>query len=257
MKLHDGFRLVFLPDIHSEAIPINGSKWKPNLSPALWACLDFCKEFKPHGTIIGGDFINLDHVGRFSKNKPRLREGRRLKHDYALGNELLDIIDKFTQQKKVFLMGNHDMWLEQYLDEHPQIEGLIEMSQELRLVERGYDVIPENKVYKVGRARFAHGIYHNMYHARATVQVMGDNIFYGHCHDMQGFTQANYDQQPIMGHSCGCLCDLNPSYLRNKPNRWVNGFGVFYFNKNGSFTPYFPIIINGQFWFAGKKYGGK
>ena len=252
----DGERWVFLPDMHLEAIPINSTKWKPNVSPALWACVDFCKDFKPHGTIVGGDFINLDHVGRFSKNKPRLREGRRLKHDYALGNEILDIIDKFTQREKVFMIGNHDSWLEHWLDEHPQMEGLVEMSQELRLVERGYKVIPENKVYKVGKAKFVHGLYHNMYHSRATVQVMGDNTFYCHTHDMQSFTQTNYDAQPIMGHSCGCLCDLNPSYLRNKPNRWVNGFGVFYFSKNGNFTPYFPLIINGEFWWNGKKYNG-
>ena len=251
----DGERWVFLPDAHIETKSINGSRWKPDVSKSLWTALEFCKDFKPHGTIIGGDFLNLDHVGRFSKNKPRLREGRRLRHDYAFGNEILDIIDKFTQQKKVFLMGNHEARLEDWLDEHPQVEGLVEVKQGLRLVERGYEVIPENKTYKVGKANFTHGWYWTLHHAKKHVLEMGDNIFYGHVHDVQSFTKTNYDQQPIIGQSCGCLCNVNPGYKRDAPNRWVNGFGIFYFSKNGNFTPYFPIIVKGEFWWNGRKYG--
>ena len=162
----DGERWVFLPDAHIETKSINGSRWKPDVSKSLWTALEFCKDFKPHGTIIGGDFLNLDHAGRFSKNKPRLREGRRLRHDYAFGNEILDVVDKFTQQKKVFLMGNHEARLEDWLDEHPQVEGLVEVKQGLRLVERGYEVIPENKTYKVGKANFTHGWYWTLHRVR-------------------------------------------------------------------------------------------
>lgn len=253
----DGERWVWLFDIHAEAVPTGNGKWKPNIDPSLWAALDFCKDFQPHGIGIGGDFIHLDHVGRWSKNKPRLREGRRLRYDYALGNQILDVIDEIKPGKKVFLIGNHDVWLEKWLDEHPQVEGLVELEPGLKLKEREYEVIPENQVYRIGKANFVHGWYWTLHHSKKHVIEMGDNIFYGHVHDMQCFTKTNYDQQPIMGHSCGCLCNVNPEYKKDAPNRWVNGFGVFYFSKNGNFTPYFPVIIKGEFWWGGKKYGGK
>lgn len=253
--MKDGYKLVFLPDMHLITIPTTRG-WKPWASKAMWAALNFCKYFRPDETIIGGDFIDFNYIKKHDPQNRLIREKFRLVHDFAFGNQILDIVDKFTKQKKVFIMGNHDQRLATYVAEHPELKGLVSLSYSLKLEKRQYEIVEENKAYKVGHARFIHGWYYNLHHAKKTVTEMGDNVFYGHVHDVQAFTKVNYENKPIMGHSVGTLGDLDPEWRKGRPNRWVNGFGVFYFSSNGNFTFYNPIVIEGKFWWNGKLFGG-
>ena len=257
-----GLKAVALFDIHAKTRPTDLAKcgWKPDVSDALWTALNFCDDFKPDITILGGDVVDLPEISRFTERKKITRERLRLNHTFELTNQILDRVDKLTQEEVVYEKGNHEGWLDSWIDENPALEGLISLEQNLCLKERGYQVIPENKAYKLGHARFIHGWYFTLHHCKKTVNEMGDNVFYGHTHDVQVHTKANYEQKPIMGQSMGCLCDLDPTWRKGRPNRWVHGFGIFYFSSDGAFTPYNPIIINGKFWWNGKLYtpnGGK
>jgi len=253
MKLFDGLKLVFLTDLHLETLPTR-TGWEPATAPCLDTALNFCEDFKPDITILGGDIMNFDEISEHTKDKPLLREGRRLKHDFDYGNEVLDRVDKFTKGDKIFQEGNHEIRFARWVERNPSVEGLVSIEQNLKLKERGYKVIKENVIYKVGHARFFHGLYTNKYHSAKTVEVVGDNIFYGHTHSVQVFSKHNYEQNPIIGYNVGSLCELRPFYGRNRPNQWVNAFGVFYFSGSGHFTFYNPIIIRGQFWWNGKLY---
>ena len=255
MSLYDGYKLVYLPDIHADTKPTEHG-WSPILSNAAKACFNFCDYFKPDETVIGGDFIDFPELATQDPWNKISREGKRLIHDLTFGNQLLDKIDKFTKGKKVFMIGNHDARLAKYIAEHPELEGMVSLKHSLRLKERGYEVIEENRAYKVGHARYLHGWYFNLHHSKKTVTEMGDNVFYGHTHDVQAFTKINYEQMPIIGHSMGTLGDLDPEWRRGRPSRWVNAFGIFYFFKNGNFTFYNPIIINGKFMWEGKIFDG-
>lgn len=249
--VRDGMTVVVLPDIHAQVTWKN----KARMSSAARAALKFLDEFKPDVTIVLGDLLDLNQLSTYSKGKPRQIEGLRLDHDYALGNQILNRIDKATKGERVFLEGNHEQRVERYLDEFPYVgEKLLSLRENLHLEERGWKFLKEGELLKIGHAYFIHGWYTNIYHARKHVAEMGDNIFYGHTHDVQSFSKPNPDTMPIISQSLGCLCDLNPAWLRNKPSRWVNAFGIFYFSKSGSFTYYVPIIIDGCFWWNGKYY---
>ena len=249
---------VFLPDEHLKTTPAPHTKkgWKPVISNSLVACMKFCHDFKPDVTILGGDVVDLSEISRFNERKKLTVEGLRLEHTFEIANEFLDEVDEFSKGDKVYLMGNHEAWLPLYIEQHPVLHGAFSIEKNLRLKERGYEIIPENKCYKLGHARFIHGWYWTKYHSAKTVSEMGDNVFYGHTHDLQSYTKTNYESKPIIGHSCGCLCELDPDWRRGRPNRWVNGFGVFYFLPNGNFTFYNPIIIDGKFIWNGKLYDG-
>jgi len=254
--MQDGYKLMFLVDMHLKTLPTRNG-WEADVSPALWAVLEFGKYFKPDETVLGGDFMEFNIISKYETDDFIKREGRRLRHDFELGNQILDKIDSFTKGKKVFIVGNHDARLATWIASHPQIEGLISLGYNLKLEERGYKIIPEGKLYSVGHANFGHGWYWNLHHAKKTVLEVGDNIFYGHVHDVQQFTKFNYKQRPIIASSVGCLCDLDPEWRKGRPNRWVNGFGVLYFFKNGNFTFYNPIIIDGKFIWNGKVFKGE
>ena len=253
--MNNGYSLVFLEDLHLDTTPTEDG-WKPIISNAAKAALKFCDWFQPDETVIGGDFIDFPELAKQDQKDLRKREGKRLVHDLALGNQILDRIDKFTRKKVVFEIGNHDNRLDIFLAENPKLEGLVSLEINLKFKERGYEVIPFNHVYHVGHARFIHGWYYNLHHSKKTVIEMGDNIFYGHSHDVQSFTKVNHARQPLIGHSMGCLCDLDPEWRKGRPNRWVNGFGVFYFFRDGGFTFYNPIIVGGRFIWDGKIFDG-
>jgi predicted phosphodiesterase len=245
--MKDGYRVLVLPDIHIE----EGMD-----QTIAAAALQFGQWWKPDETIILGDLINFDYISHYTEKDGIAREGKRLKADFGMARMILKTISGFTSGKKIFTLGNHDMRLDIWVRQHPQIEGLLSLDYNLNLKQEGWDVINEGKVYKIGHAKFVHGWYWSKYHAHKTVVETGDNIFYGHVHDVQAYSKSNIDRQPIMGQSLGCLCNLNPEYKKNRPNCWVNAFGVFYFFSNGQFNHYIPIIVNSRFNFAGKIFDG-
>jgi len=60
----------------------------------------------------------------------------------------------------------------------------------------------------------------------------------------------------FVGYNGGCVCDLSPEYMKNRPNAWQHGFPIGYFYPNGYFDIQIVRIIEGRFIFNGKVYDG-
>lgn len=252
-------RLIALPDIHAATLPNpNGQGWVADLADGFYTAMEFLADFKPHITILLGDLLDFRLVSHWEDDAaPLNREGRRLEYDFILANKILDYIDKHTSGEKVYVMGNHDYRLFAYLAQHPHLIGVLDLWKALRIDKRKHwQVIDVGKVYRYGDAAFTHGWYWNKYHAAKTVSEVGNNIFYGHTHDMQSFCKPNIELKPIIGQSLGCLTHLSPDYKKNRPTNNVHSFGVFYFLPNGHFTYYTPIIIEGVMVWNNKIYDG-
>lgn len=212
---------------------------------------------KWHGYIQIGDFMDLDTISSFNINKPRLSENRRLNKDFDLANTILDRHQRIIRKKNpdaefVLLEGNHEERIERYLDQHPVFEGMLDIPRLLRLDERGFKWIKSwtnGQAYKVGKANFVHGRYTNQYHPAKMVQKYGDNIFYGHTHDMMCHAVANefHVDKTIVGQSIGCLCKRDLAYMKGQPSNWQQGFMVLFVRPGGKFTYYTPRIIDHEF----------
>ena len=243
--------VVVLYDLH---LPHNGASM---LAPSAHAAIKWCHANKPDEIIIGGDYLDLACISHWNKDFPGRVQNKHLHRDFKVGNMVLDIIQNI-QKNVTYLKGNHEEWLDREIERDPSGKtGLYDLRDALRLYDRGIDLIPENGIYEIGEANFIHGWYCGVYHARKTGDDAGGNVFYGHAHDVQSFSKVRrLGSEPIIAQSCGCLCDMNPHYMRNKPNKWVNAFLIVYFNDDGTFTYYLPIIINGRFTGPdGKLYG--
>ena len=58
----------------------------------------------------------------------------------------------------------------------------------------------------------------------------------GHTHDVQRFPIRRLsDKSVIMGQSLGCTCDLNPPWMKGRPQNWSHAFGLVYFYPDGNF----------------------
>lgn len=239
-------KVIVLPDLHYP--------YQINLRPVE----KFIRDIKPTHLIYLGDQMNMDAVCHWIEDKKRPLEGKRLKEEYDGMNEILDRMEAIAGEKTeyIYFEGNHENWVEQYLDHYPNFEGMIEVPENLHLKYRKYKWIPFNRWYKIGKLYFIHGYYTNKYHAEKTARAFKRSVMYGHTHQFQVYTDVSPvdlgDAHTAM--SIGCLCDLNPDYWKNKPSNWTHGFGLAYIWPNGNFNMYFIKIVDGHFIFNNKLY---
>lgn len=231
----------------------------PEHNKILWNnILKFAKDFKPDYFLFGGDNLDMSPVSHWLLEGGQFRklEGKRLINDYkGFVKEIKEPLENILPDscKKIWLEGNHENWAEQAIDKNPQYEGLIEIENYIDL--KYWSQIPYNGIHKIGKMYFTHGMYTNQYHSAKTVNIVEKNIFYGHTHDHQTHTKITMvGNEPHIGVSVPCTCDLNPQYMRNKPNKWLNGFLIWYMKDNGDFNHYIIIANKGHFIYNGIQY---
>ncbi|MBW2595145.1 MAG: hypothetical protein JRC93_04085 [Deltaproteobacteria bacterium] len=222
----------------------------PHHHSKLWHnILAFTDAFEPDVFVFGGDNQDLEVISHWVGNKRRRVEGQRLKRDYTrFTKDVLAPIDDILgdDTERIYLLGNHEDWVEQYIDEHPEVEGFFEIRNNLPL--DNWAVYDYGEVAKVGKLYFTHGTYINIHNAYKTAQVYARNVAYGHGHTYQAHTlTAPLDVESHTATQLPCACKINPHYRRNHPNAWVNGFGVFYVQPNGNFSLYPVIAVDGSF----------
>lgn len=242
-------RGIFATDVH----------WPEHSTRAIKVFRKFLKDFKPDIFIMGGDWMNMDSMSHWAEKRDRLIELAPIKEEYDGFNGFLDWFLRGLPKKceKVYMIGNHEDWANQYLMANPKFKGYIELDSNLKFKERGIKVIKYNEVYRLGKMNFIHGYYVNDHHTKKTCQNYRKSVFYGHTHCVQTYTHISpIDETDYhTAQSVGCLCSVNPLYMRHKPNRWVWGFLVFYYDtKDRSFSAYQVRIPNGKFTWNGKVY---
>jgi predicted phosphodiesterase len=242
---------LVLPDMHGKYVDIDAFKNVMNYA-----------EGKEWDSVVQlGDLCDFDAVSHWNKTKLRNMEGKRVATEYNFVNKLLDSLANSTQGAPItVIQGNHDYWIERYLEENPQLIGLLEMEECLRFKERGINFVKfwENgKQHKIGHAHFIHGTYVTKYHARRHAEAYGTNIFYGHTHDIQSYSyERQGDNATYVGQSLGTISRYDMEYTRGKPNKWQQAFAVFYVMPDGFFWYNVVRIFNAGFVVDGDYYAG-
>jgi hypothetical protein len=220
-------------------------------TPAYRVAKQFCQDMRPEIGVMGGDWLELAYLSKFTKDTPLLVEGRRYQQDLEVSRVELEAWRKCFKQME-FLPGNHDDRITRYVEKFPLFEGRMGIRQDYNLDELGIGWTDFNDVLSVGKLNFTHGWSWCQYHAAWHHRKMGDHLFYGHVHDHQVYcAPVRAKRQPFMTMSLGCLGNLNPIWKRNRPNDWLNGIGVFEVAASGNFSPFFVPIIDGELSYGG------
>ncbi len=250
-KMWEIQKTILLPDFHH-----------PHCDNSLMDIIgEFIVDYNPDELVYMGDQVSLDSLSWFDRNKPLLKEGRRLIKDYDNFNkDILRSHENITRSdiRRTFIYGNHEYRIDRYVENHPELEGFIDIIRYLKLEERGYKIIKYNKVHKVGKLNIIHGYYWNQHHAKKTVEIFEGNVVYSHVHNPQMHAKLSpIDKNGYhMATSLPCLCNIKPDYKKNAPNRWINGFGIVeHIEATGYFNLYTIIINNNSFMYNGKYYG--
>tara|TARA_R100000734_G_scaffold1266_4_gene1332 strand:+ start:671 stop:1465 length:795 start_codon:yes stop_codon:yes gene_type:complete len=167
-------------------------------------------------------------------------------------NEGMDIIDSSLEKAKCkdkhFLQGNHELWLDQFVDEHPYLPQYM-TENALNLKERGYKYHHNSKFLKLGKLYFHHGnFYGGQYHSANHIRKLGCNIMYGHTHDVQMHSATMLGGQ-VSAISLGCLKDMSKqsnAWLGGREHNWSHAFAIVDFFDKGYFTTNVIQIIKGK-----------
>lgn len=223
------------------------------------AVLKFMDDVKPDKFAILGDFLDYGCVSHWNQGRNKTLELQRLKGDYIKGNVLLDEYEVRLPKncEKHFFEGNHEEWIKDLIEKIPQLEGLVEPTSQLKLIERGYKIYPYNDIIKFGKLNLTHGIYACENCTKKHLDMLKVNVMFGHTHTMEiKMSSSPAREVAFSGYNVGCLCNMAPDYMRGRPHGWTHGFAVVYLYPNGYFEVNMIRILNGKFIYNGKIYQG-
>jgi len=198
----------------------------PYEEPEMIKCaLAIIKAIEPTNVFLIGDIIDFYPVSRYAKDPRRI-------------NSLQDEVDKVYEFQSevrkaapksniVYFEGNHEERFEKFLiTRAPELYNLrmMEISELLRVKEFGIEYCDNLK--KVGDTAFTHGHIirkHSGYTARAMAEEYG-TVLFGHTHRM-GIYHRRDGRGNVVAIENGCLCKLDPEYLKGIAN-WQHGFTV-------------------------------
>ena len=198
-----------------------------------------------------GEWASVSHWQWKRKKKPPLEYIMpKIDEDVRAVNELLDIIDisldKVKCKEKHICAGNHDEWLDRFVEEHPYLN--YRFKDVCRFKERGYKYHKPGEYLKKGKLYYYHGHHFGgQYHAANHLRKLGANIMYGHHHSLQQ-DSVTYMDGPKSAWSLGCLKDMRPeknSWLRGRLHNWNHAVGVVDWFANGNFKIEVIEIIKG------------
>jgi len=238
-------KYVLIPDLHA---PFEDKY-------ALGAALEYTAFYHPDAIIQLGDAGHFESVSHWIKDKRLKLEGLRIEKDIKATIRVLDLISSAAPKaERVITLGNHEKWVNSYIEEHPEIEGLLDLNREYH--NAGWKVVDINKPYQIGKLLTFHGLFISKYHAYQTVHAFSKSCAYAHTHDRQEYTESFYDGEKS-AQSLGCLCHDNPDYLKNRPNKWSNGMATVDVDSvNGDFFIDSIKIVRGRFSRNGRIFKG-
>lgn len=232
--------IVVLPDLH---YPFNIK---------LDGIFSLIKEIQPHTVILLGDACDCQEISRFTDVTEE--NGLYATYDQFVNfnKDVLSKIRKLAPDTKIVLtIWNHEDRYYQFIERNPERKKFLDIEE---LMSEVNEFVPLNTTYTIWDWAFTHWLKCDAHHAKTTLNAYNTNVMVGHSHDAQVFSrQTPVWHNPLQCISLWCLCDLNPSYMKNRPNNWSNQFCVSY-NVDGTLYNSVVEIRNNQFIYNGKLY---
>jgi len=198
----------------------------------------------------GGDNWSLDCISHHSehefKNIGYNNIAKRFQNEkVAFQDHLKRFREVLPKAKFVYLIGNHEVWLERFCIDHPQLEqpnleGIITEALP------GCEVIPQGQFYQIGKLNFCHGDnFGTANPAKQAVERCKQSVVFGHHHTFKVWPDFSMvsDLNKYVGIQVPCFTGRAPDYGRGRPNSWMNGFFKAIIKRNsGNFTPYVILV---------------
>lgn len=221
---------------------------------------------KPTHIVQLGDFLSMGSLSHWDHNKRLLMEGRRYAADIKAGKTALNTLysDLFNLQRKqrelktkiynpqtIWMFGNHEHWVTQYVEQHPEMLGMLNIENDLQLHQIPNITVTQYKeIYEIGGIWFTHApILANgkpvsgSNSLKRAMDIYNGSIVYGHTHRFQIAGQQRHDSPRLQqAMECGCFYEGVPLYAQGAQNNYWKGVVLIHQYDLGVFDPE-PISI--------------
>lgn len=206
---------------------------------ALALAIDEMESFRPDGILLNGDICDFFAVSRWDRDPRKVN----LCAEINQTKQFLSFMrQRFQKARIVWKMGNHEERWEHYLwKKAPELLNVehFDFGSIFGLPDLGVELVRDQRFVMAGKLPILHGHEYPKGLTNPVNQARGmflrglECAIAGH-----GHRSSEHAESSMLGHlvtcwSTGCLCDLNPAYLR--VNKWNHGFAFVEIDKDGSF----------------------
>ena len=207
-----------------------------------------------------GDFLSLESLSHWDKNKRLLMEGRRYRNDIEAGQDALTrlyqpIREYYSMCRRmkrktywpelVWIMGNHEEWVPKYLETHPELDMDIDLIDDLQLYtyDRNVTVVPYGRWELIDNVAFTHApimangrpVQGSMAMASA-LSLFHHSVVFGHLHHLEFSCTNRHGRQCLQqALSAGCFFEGTFSYCETANNKFWRGVVMIETRGDGSF----------------------
>ncbi len=210
----------------------------------------FIYEQSPQVLHLLGDVVDFYNISNFNKNPNR---------KFTLQDELdqvteylFDLRHNLPNTRIIYYEGNHENRLQKHLwSKSPELGTLraLQLQKLLQFKELHIEYFDYNTYNKEKHLALHHGALISKwsgYTAKRVMETVGCSVIVGHCHRLGSSFHTSLGGNHV-AYENGCLCQLNPEYMKGKPN-WQLGFSVIYFVGDQFFVTQIPIINYSFIW---------
>ena len=214
---------------------------------ALTLVRAFLKDFRPDELILNGDIYDMPQISKYHMRRNEVLKTGNIQDHLDHGEEGVSLlVDAAGATKNKFALGNHEDRWDAYLGS--QAKELASMR-----------CLEFEKVFNLQSfewKKYGDGFWLNdrlfIYHGESLGaswtdkerQKVGASSITGHQHK-QGVTYHRDRSRSYKNIGQGCLCQLNPPYLRTPPN-WQQGFAYGYILDDDKFRAIETEIVHGE-----------
>lgn len=224
------FQIVEMPSAYTKILVLTDIHVPFHDKDALTIALEAAKDCD---AIIFQEVFDFYQLSRFDKTS-----FVSVAHEQDNWNRLMDHVRTITEVPIYYQEGNHDERYQVFI--YKQAAALRELQgMEFQTIFgfNDYDVrpLPGRCIIKIRNQYLGHGHETGMrsggvFPARTLYLKVRDNYTVGHFHKTTQYSSRNSLTGKITTtNTLGCLCDLNPYYMRI--NDWNHGFGIFHVGK--------------------------
>lgn len=206
---------------------------------AIRVAFEFCRQIQPQ-TIVIHEAHDFYALSRFDKNPERKLQ---LQREIDIVKGYLSRLKSICPTSRIIVLrANHTDRLQKYLwTKAEELSGLdvMQLEELLGFKRLGIEYL-DYYIHKApdprGHFLFKHGDIvrqHSAYTAKGELEREGMSGMSGHTHRLG----AHYSRKRggfFVWVEAGCLCDLNPGYLKGTAN-WQHGIGVVTYKESGHF----------------------
>lgn len=210
-----------------------------NLNRFKWAN-KFIHDYRPHRIVIIGDFLTMDSLSDWDRDKRKKMENRRYKADIECGIEALDLMLERVDKDLpiVYTEGNHEERLKRYIDRNPEWDGMVSIETDLltSIRNKGYkvDFIPYKTDWTYKGTSFVHVPIQETGRpvggktaTQRTLDIYQNSCVFGHTHKLDVACKHRHNaphlQQAI---NVGCFFEHIDEYAQGSVTSYWRGLVV-------------------------------